>query len=71
MSKPREKLYKVMTFCNFGDTGRRSVLSKHKSIATAMRQYPRLWDTYGKLHQWKVWQEMVCEANLHELEEAP
>lgn len=55
------KGYKVATFTDFGQ-GRRCVIGRHKTIATAMRQYPRLWDIYGRPNSdkgHKVWQEMI------------
>ena len=50
---------KVITYCDFGEQGRKSELARHRTIATAMRQYARLWDVYGRKHGWKVWQEPI------------
>lgn len=53
--------YKVITYCDFNEPGRKDVISRHKTIATAMRQYARIWEIYGRLHKCKVWQEEVKE----------
>jgi len=50
---------KVLTYCDFGTPGRRTVIGKHFSFASAVRQYKRLWDIYHRLHHYKVWQEGV------------
>jgi len=49
--------YKVGTFCDFGQVGRRTCIRRHKTLRTAGNQYPRIWNIYGRLHGWKVWQE--------------
>lgn len=55
----RVKNPKVITFCDFGDEGRKTELARHKTFATAMRQYARLWQVYHRISGWKVWQEEV------------
>lgn len=52
---------KVITFCDFGTPNRRDEIGRHLTFATAMRQYARLWEIYGRLHQWRVWQEVVAK----------
>jgi len=55
------KGYKVVTFTDFGQ-GRRVIIGRHKTIATAMRQYARIWEIYGRGNEakgHKVWQEMI------------
>ena len=50
---------KVFTYCDFGTAGRKSEIGCHKTIASAMRQYARIWNVYGRgRDEWKVWQEM-------------
>lgn len=56
MSKPL-KDPKVITYCDFGEPGRKTELARHKTIATAMRQYARLWEVYGRIQKGRVWQE--------------
>jgi hypothetical protein len=51
--------FKVVTLCNFGEHNRRSIIGRHKQFTTAMRQYARVWNIYGRLHKWCVWQETV------------
>ena len=53
------KGYKVATFTDFNQPGRRAVIGRHKTFTTAGRQYPRIWEIYGRLHKYKVWQEVV------------
>ena len=61
--------YKVQTFTDFGNPVRKVLIGKHKTIATAMRQYARIWEIYGRRKldvagvkiQPKVWQEMIEE----------
>lgn len=48
---------KVITYCDFGDTGRKSEIGRHATLATAMRQYARLWESYSRINKWRVWQE--------------
>jgi hypothetical protein len=53
---------KVKTYCDFGEPGRKTELAWHKTIATAMRQYARIWNIYGRPRhdtQYRVWQEEV------------
>ena len=50
---------KVLTFCDFGEEGRKTQIGQHLTYATAMAQYARLWNTYHRLHGYKVWQEEV------------
>jgi len=54
--------HKIVTYCDFGDAGRKSELARHKTIATAMRQYARLWHVYGYRHGWRVWQVKALTA---------
>lgn len=61
--------YKVITKTDFGTPGREAVIGRHKTFATAGRQYPRLWELYGRrpyhsshLVQPKVWQELNHDA---------
>lgn len=51
---------RVITYCYFGTPGRKDELGRHKTIATAMRQYARLWEIYGRLNKWRVWQEFIA-----------
>lgn len=66
--------YKVETFTDFGEPGRKERIGRHKTITTAMRQYARIWEIYGRRKtvthldgafvrkvQPKVWQEMIEE----------
>ena len=45
----------VVTYCDFGEIGRRSELSRHRSWETALRQLKRIKRQYS--HGCKVWQE--------------
>ena len=58
---PNENLegYKVVTLCDFGTPGRRTIIGRHKNMTTASNQYARIWKIYHKLHGWKVWQEEI------------
>jgi len=47
----------VETFTDFGEEGRKTRIGQHLTIATALTQYARLWNTYGRLHGFRVWQE--------------
>ena len=49
--------YKVITYCDFGESGRRTVIGHHLTTQTAERALPRYIRIYSKLHGWKVWQE--------------
>lgn len=49
---------KVITYCDFGEEGRKDVLVQHRNFSTALRQYKKLWDVYHRIHGWKVWQEV-------------
>ncbi len=51
------KIYKAITYCDFGELNRKDILSKHCTYETAFRQYPRLWRIYHGIHGWKVWVE--------------
>ena len=48
----------VLTYCDFGTPGRRTVIGRHFSLTSAHNQYKRLWDIYHRLHHDKVWQEV-------------
>ena len=63
MVKQRKFEYEYVTLCDFGTPNRRDALGKHKNLATANRQYARLWRIYGKLHGYKVWLETAEQAN--------
>ena len=43
------------TFTDFGEPPRREVIGRHKTRATAIRQYRRIWDIYHKLHGHRTW----------------
>ena len=49
--------YKVATYCDFGTSGRRDVLSRHKNWDTAKRQFKRIARIYSGIHGWHCWQE--------------
>lgn len=54
--------FKVATYTDFGESGRKSLIGQHKNISTAMRQYARIWEIYGRPNRdkgTKVWQEMI------------
>jgi hypothetical protein len=55
--KTQLKNPKVITYCDFGTPGRKTEIGRHLTFATAMRQYARLWEVYGRVHEWRVWQE--------------
>lgn len=66
-------VYKVKTFTDFGNPLRKECIGKHKTIATAMRQYARIWEVYGRRKmrtndvwvQPRVWQEMIEEETSY------
>jgi hypothetical protein len=54
--------FKVRTMCDFSQAGRAEVIAEHRSFASAGRQYPRLWGSYGRMHGHRVWQEVIGDA---------
>lgn len=48
----------VITYCDFSDPDRKTEIGRHKTLSTAMRQYARLWQVYGRSLRHKVWQEV-------------
>jgi hypothetical protein len=53
------KVFKVKTYTDFGQAGRIEEIGKHYNIATAMRQYARIWEVYGRRGGARVWQKMI------------
>lgn len=51
--------YKVATYCDFGESNRKTVIRKHMSFTTAGKAYIALWNIYHRIHGWKVWQEII------------
>ena len=51
--------FKVATYTDFGDLGRVYEVARHYTIASAMRQYARLWELYGRRGEARVWQKMI------------
>ena len=58
LSKTLKKIV-AFTCTDFGQEGRREVLSTHFTLKAAKNQYGRLWEIYGRLHKYKVWLEEV------------
>ena len=55
--------YKVATYTDFGEPGRVHEIGKHFTISSAMRQYARIWEIYGRKDDGaKVWQKMISPA---------
>lgn len=54
--------YKVATYTDFGTPGRVEQIGKHFTISSAMRQYARIWEIYGRRGEAKVWQKMISPA---------
>ena len=51
--------HKVATYCNFGESGRKDVLRRHKNWDTAKRQFKRIARIYSGIHGWHCWQEEI------------
>jgi len=55
--------YVAVTYCDFGQEGRREPLVHHYSLAAAFRRYRRVWEIYGATSKdqkgCKVWIEVV------------
>jgi len=49
----------AITYCDFGEAGRKDKLAKHYTFKGALSGYQTAWNTYHRLHGWKVWQEAV------------
>ena len=54
--------YKVATFTDFNQPGRRAVIGRHKTFGTAATQYKRIWNIYHRLHGYRVWQEVITDT---------
>ena len=55
--------YKVATYTDFGEPGRVHEIGRHFTISSAMRQYARIWEIYGRKDDGaKVWQKMISPA---------
>ena len=51
--------YKVKTYCDFSEPNRKEEIGRHKTLATASRQYQKIWNIYHRIHGHRVWQEEV------------
>ncbi len=58
------KKFKYITRCDFGSISRKTVLSRHYNLKSAINGYKKIFNIYHRIHNWTVWLEEVKDKNI-------
>lgn len=53
-------MYRYVIRCDFGNSNRKEILSRHETKKSALNRYSKLWNVYHAIHGYKIWLDKIC-----------
>ena len=67
VDRESEDNMKAITYCDFNQVERLDIMSKHRTLQTARRQFKRIARIYHGIYGWRVWTvasngKIICDT---------